>query len=297
MPLRERLERHLAGNWREDLAPAWRAFFENVEPFMDDLPVWDAPEVFPPRLALGRPREDADEVPCRHMTRAFDGLTPERVRVVIIGQDPYPSQAKATGRAFEDGAWDEVNPAEVADSLRRLLQSAASASRGDLGVAEDRDDWAPVREAIAAGELAPPAVPGFFNDLASQGVLSVNAAWTFTSTHEQDLKAHIRIWKPVMEHLLLELLRREGAPPIVFLLLGGKAKDRFRAATWRHLRNTPAPNIEIVRCAHPTAWTGRTYFDHDNPLVRVNEALVRLGSAPIEWWPQNAAEQRALAAN
>ncbi|WP_353472500.1 uracil-DNA glycosylase family protein [Salipiger sp. H15] len=293
--LRERIERHLAGNWREDLAPAWRRFFENVEPVMDDLPDWDAPEVFPPRLALGRPREDADEVPCRHMTRAFDDLIPERVRVVIIGQDPYPSQPRATGRAFEDGAWNEAQPAKIAVSLRRLLQSAASASRGDLGITEDRSDWPSVRAAIAAGELAPPAMPGFFDALASRDVLSVNAAWTFTSSQQRVLDTHIRIWRPVMEQLLLKLLRREGDPPLVFLLLGRKAQDRFREATWQHFQNHPARNVELVYCAHPKAWTGRTYFEHDNPFVRINEALDRLESPPIEWWPRNLAGQRALA--
>lgn len=37
----------------------------------------------------------------RHLFRAFNGINPDQVRVVVIGQDPYPERARATGRAFE----------------------------------------------------------------------------------------------------------------------------------------------------------------------------------------------------
>ena len=43
------------------------------------------PRVFPPREAL---------------FRAFSRTPPERVRAVILGQDPYPTKAHADGLAF-----------------------------------------------------------------------------------------------------------------------------------------------------------------------------------------------------
>lgn len=103
MALRERLTAHLNQNWREDLEPVSRGFFEGVEPDLGELPEWDVPDLFPDRLDLGHLREVEDPVPVRHMLRAFDGLTPDRVRVVILGQDPYPRRAGATGRAFAPG--------------------------------------------------------------------------------------------------------------------------------------------------------------------------------------------------
>ena len=39
-----------------------------------------------------------------HVFRAFDELEPDRVKAVVIGQDPYPHVTRATGRAFEDKA-------------------------------------------------------------------------------------------------------------------------------------------------------------------------------------------------
>lgn len=38
--LRERLTAHLNQNWREDLEPVWRGFFEGVEPDLGELPEW-----------------------------------------------------------------------------------------------------------------------------------------------------------------------------------------------------------------------------------------------------------------
>ena len=279
--LSARLERHLARDWRDDLTPAWREFFEGVEPDTDRLPDWEVPEVAPPRLNLEHPREAGDPVPLHHMARAFDGLTPERVKVVILGQDPYPKPNRPTGRAFEDGTWDAANPQAVADSLRRLLQSAAAHERPDLGVSEERDDWARVCHAIQAEEIVPPATPTFFDALAAQGVLSVNAAWTFTGRANEQKGVHLRVWKPVVNHLLRDLAKSDQ--PVVFLLLGEEARKAFCAAD-------PVCNrTAIVDNAHPRS---RQFFERRNPLARVNEALGKLGVPdPITWWPP--AEPRA----
>ena len=218
------------------------------------------------------------------MLRAFDGLTPDQVRVVILGQDPYPRRASATGRAFEDGAWEGNDPATSANSLRRLLQSAAACERPDLGISQVGDDWAGIWDAVDIGELARPIMPRYFDDLAAQGVLCVNAAWTFSGRSKAHLDVHLRVWKPVVQHLILGMTTREGGGP-VFLLLGGKAQKLFNAATWRRLRADPEIDVRTVYCAHPTAWTGQSYFDYENPLTRVNHVLAELDAEEVRWWP------------
>ena len=293
MGLRRRLRTHLARDWREDLVPVWREFFAGDEAIPDVLEmlnddhVADPPAPFPARLQLGRPRRADEVVPAAmHMTRAFDSLTPAAVKVVVLGQDPYPRNESATGRAFEDGAWNGTGCETEASSLKRLLQSAAACQRPDLGISEEADDWARIWDAIGAGDLAAPVMPRYFNDLAEQGVLCVNAAWTFTGPARAHLDVHLKLWKPVVHHLLLELIRRQDGEPVVFLQLGRKACDRVRSVTWRHLRANPENNLKTVYCAHPTAWTGRTYFDYENPLTRVNQALAELGAGEVRWWPE-----------
>jgi uracil DNA glycosylase len=121
--------------------------------------------------------------------------------------------------------------------------------------------------------------------LAAQGVLSVNAAWTFTSTTKGHLKVHIAVWKRVMQHLILKLSSRDGGPPIVFLLLGKKARDLFQSATAEYLNKNPDHPIKTVYCAHPVARSAPGYFQGQNPLRQVNEALGELVAEPIRWWP------------
>ena len=71
----------------------------------------------------------------------------------------------------------------------------------------------------------------------------------------------------------------------MFLLLGGKAQKLFNAATWRRLRADPEIDVRTVYCAHPTAWTGQSYFDYENPLTRVNHVLAELDAEEVRWWP------------
>lgn len=293
MGLRRVLTAHLEQDWREDLEPVWLECFAgdeaipNILEMLNDDHVADPPALFPERLQLEHPRRADEVIPVeRYMTRAFDRLTPAAVKVVVFGQDPYPRYGSATGRAFEDGAWNGTGRETEANSLKRLLQSAAACRRPDIGISVEADDWARIWDAIAAGNLAAPVMPRYFDDLADQGVLCINAAWTFTGSARAHLDVHLKVWKPVVHHLIRQLIRRQDGEPIVFLLLGTKARDRFRAATWRHLRANPEIHVRTVYCAHPTAWTGQTYFDYEPPLTRVNQALAELGAGGVRWWPE-----------
>ncbi|MBJ6373659.1 hypothetical protein [Sedimentitalea arenosa] len=281
------LEQYLNSDWRVDLPAEWQGIFADCKALAINAPGLvgiDLPEgtpIFPQRRGQG-----LDSAPQgSHLCRAFDGIAPANVRVVVLGQDPYPDVARATGRAFEDGAWDGNNPATAADSLRRLLQSAAACARPNLGISEETDDWTRIWDAVHRGGLAPPIMPRYFDDLAAQGVLCVNAAWTFTGRARTHLDVHLKVWKPVVKHLILGMITREGGGP-VFLQLGGKARNLFRGATWRHLRANPEINVRTVYCAHPTAWTGQTYFNYENPLTRVNQALAELDAGEVRWWPE-----------
>jgi uracil DNA glycosylase len=279
---------HMRQNWREDLAPVWREFFQGIKPNLDGLNDWDVARVYPARQNYGAPQEAREAMRAPHMLRAFDGLTPDSVRVVILGQDPYPRQARATGRAFEDGEWDVNNPEGAAPSLRMILQSAAAHQQPALDISENESDWGTVCEAIREAKLSPPNTPAFFNDLATQGVLSVNAAWTFSSTQKTHKKAHLKVWRPVLEHLLWKLSWRDEGPPIVFLLLGDDALRLFKAAVGLHIKKdiiNRAVRIATVFRKHPAYQNGRPYFEGQNPLSQVNDSLVSLGGVRIQWWP------------
>ncbi|KEJ94970.1 Uracil-DNA glycosylase [Pseudosulfitobacter pseudonitzschiae] len=213
------------------------------------------------------PLHDAEGA--RHLFLPFTGLLPTDVRVVLIGQDPYTEPDRATGRSFEDGVAGRISET-TRPALRRLVQSAVAP--GLLGGPEP---WRNLRAMLGD---PPPQTVRFFDCLQEQGVLFVNASWTFT--HKKHQSAHKEIWRLLTEHLLRQIAAAQGGT--VFLLLGREAQDVFR-------RSIPEPD-DFPRTAsiahpHPTAYRGDTYFNGANPLISVNQALQAMGEAEIEWWP------------
>src|SRR5690606_31903502 len=110
LALSHAMEDILAG-WRDDLDPDWRAVFattdlgfEAIDPSLT-LDAWEP--VFPARKGRVYPGAPKGA----HIFRAFEGIRPADVRVVVLGQDPYPCAAFSTGRAFEAGnvaSWREL---------------------------------------------------------------------------------------------------------------------------------------------------------------------------------------------
>ena len=133
MPLQAALQDTLRG-WREDIDPPWRAVvrtvslaFDDVDPTLE-LEPWEP--IFPARRGMVFPGAPAGA----HMLRAFDGIAPGDVRCVILGQDPYPCPAFATGRAFEAGnvaRWRELDKM-FSPSVRAFIQMILAARTGEV---------------------------------------------------------------------------------------------------------------------------------------------------------------------
>ena len=234
MTLQARMKRLLGADWPANLPQGmaddpdrcWRAFFSDCPLDLDSLP--DALEPHPPPTILPV-RRDADPQGVQvssHLCKAFDRLVPEQVRVVVLGQDPYPKPPeRATGRAFEDGTWNG-DFAHLAESLQAIVRSALGLEWNQPELHGAAWDW----NEFCAGPLNNPAeraaMSGFFDNLANQGVLFVNAAWT--RTLKEAMGAHQDLWRPVTEHLIRQLAN--AARPVVFLLLGEKAQKTFHRA-------------------------------------------------------------------
>ena len=87
------------------------------------------------------------------MDLTVDGLAPEDVRCVILGQDPYPCPAFATGRAFEAGnvaTWRELDKM-FSPSVRALVQLVVAARTGEARYAEDFERWPSTLADIESG--------------------------------------------------------------------------------------------------------------------------------------------------
>lgn len=121
---------------------------------------------------------NADGTACPELTyNVFDMfryLIPSKVRVVIIGQDPYPRKADACGRAF----WALNNTPRSARSIFKNLKS--------YGHITDED--------------VPPRAT--FNGWVTQGVIMVN---TTPTVHEGTPDSHYKIWENITAGILSAL--------------------------------------------------------------------------------------------
>lgn len=179
----------------------------------------------------------------------FNALTltaPDAVKVVILGQDPYPTPGDAHGLAFSVNR--ETAPPR---SLRNIFRELAE----DLGV-----------DAPQTCRLS---------GWASQGVLLLNAALTVEAGNAG---AHRKFgWDALADEIVASLAA--GDSPVVFMLWGADARKfaplvLARDAAQRHL---------VIESAHPSPLSARRGFFGSKPFSRANNFLQANGRAPIDW--------------
>jgi uracil-DNA glycosylase len=285
--LRAQLTAYLEG-WQFDLNAEWRAFFGSVKP---DLSAVDPALQSYPDLPVipGRKGEPLPGgPPGAHVFRAFDDITPGRVSVVVIGQDPYPRISRATGRAFEDGALTTWS-GEVAVSLQRLMQSALADRLSRPEVARTPAGWQTIRQELNSGTITLEPLGQYFDRLQkTHGVLFVNAGWTltrFASGGSPEQKGHIAMWQPLMMRLLNGLAERSNGR-IVFMLLGGFAQRLFRVSGVEQKardRGVWERSVAAVAHPHPNTLGPSGYLARGNPLAAVNSALAAMSGAKVRW--------------
>jgi len=165
---------------------------------------------------------DADRV-----FAAMERTSPDAVRAVIIGQDPYPTAGHAIGLAFS--AAPQVSP------LPRSLGNIYKELETDLGIRPDNGD---------------------LGGWADRGVLLLNRALT---VREGAAGSHAKIgWSALVEQVVARIANRDG---IVWILWGKHAqgmKPLIEAGT--------GENALIVESAHPSPLSARRGFFGSRPF-------------------------------
>jgi uracil-DNA glycosylase len=167
----------------------------------------------------------------------------EHVRVLIVGQDPYPTPGHAIGLAFAVAA--DVRP--LPGSLRNIFAEYSA----DLGL----------------------PVPGH-GDLSAwvaQGVLLLNRCLTVRTGSPGSHRG--RGWEEVTDAIVAALLARDR--PLVALLWGKDAQvlgPRLEAG-----------GAHVLRAPHPSPLSAHRGFLGARPFRRTNAALVAAGARPIDW--------------
>jgi len=273
--------RDVLAGWQDDVPASWVPVLGDVELGFDacdpslDFEAWEP--IFPSRRGRRFPGAPAGA----HMLRAFDGIDPDAVRCVVLGQDPYPEPGFATGRAFEAGnvaAWRELDKM-FSRSVRAYMQQICAARTGRPELARSFGDWPGLLGEIEAGsvQIEP---PGEIADRwVREGVLLLNSSLTLSrfrvEVDPHQSRGHLPVWRPLIQAVLRHFAA--SGRPIVYLGFGDAAAENLRLAG---LETPPHPQATLLR-PHP-AFTD-DLFSLENPFVACNRHLAAAGLRPIGW--------------
>jgi len=217
------------------LESGWRAVLEPefAKPYMQQLKQFLQEEkkqyaVFPPGNLI---------------FNAFDHTPFDKVKVVILGQDPYHNVGQAHGLSFSVPRGVAIPP-----SLRNMYQELNT------------------------------DIPGFqipnHGDLtawANRGVLLLNATLTVRA---HTAGAHQgKGWEAFTDKAIAELSARRNG--IVFLLWGRYAKNKAALIDYR--------KHHILTAAHPSPFSAYNGFFGCKHFSQANAFLVEQGQEPIDW--------------
>ncbi|KQY97129.1 uracil-DNA glycosylase [Microbacterium sp. Root53] len=169
------------------------------------------------------------------------------VRVLIVGQDPYPTPGHPIGLSF--AVERHVRP------LPRSLQNIYRELNDDLGI--------------------PPAPHGDLSAWSDQGVMLLNRVLTVRPGEAASHRGWG--WERVTEHAIHVLVDRGG--PLVAILWG-----RDAAGLKPLLASTDGrPGVPWVESAHPSPLSASRGFFGSRPFSRVNALLEAQGGRPVDW--------------
>jgi uracil-DNA glycosylase len=174
---------------------------------------------------------------------ALNSTPLEKVRVVIIGQDPYPNASYAHGLSFS--ILPDVKP------LPKSLQNINIELKDDLGVDNSHS--------------------GYLQPWAEQGVLLLNAVLTLqegrSNSHQN------RGWEEFTDKII-EIVDK-NCDNVVFLLWGGYAQKKGnKIDSKKHL---------IIKTPHPSPLSAYRGFFGSKPFSKTNNYLVKHNKKPINW--------------
>lgn len=186
-------------------------------------------------------------LPASHnILRAFS-IPLMSIKVLIVGQDPYPTPGHPVGLSFCTAP--EVRP--LPKSLINIYKELVD----DLGV-----------DVPQSGDLTP---------WTRQGVMLLNRCLTVEAGKANSHQG--KGWEIVTDAAIRALNSRtdsNGHPlPLVGILWGRNAQSLAPLLT----------NATLITSAHPSPLSAMRGFFGSHPFSRANQALIKQGASPIDW--------------
>ena len=178
-----------------------------------------------------------------NLFKAFALTAPEDVKVVILGQDPYPTKGNATGLAFSVSDGSKI-PKSL-ENIYRELESDLHVKRPSNG---NLEGWA------------------------KEGVLLLNSVLT---VKEGKSASHQNWgWEEFTDGAIKSLSERKKH--LVFILWGAYARRKNSLIS-------PSNDHLVIESVHPSPLSAYNGFFGSKPFSRTNEFLKLHGIEPISW--------------
>lgn len=218
------------------LPPSWQAAVgtEFSKPYIQTLDTFLQAEEAAGKLILP---------PAGKRFNALQSTPLEQVKVVILGQDPYPTPGHAHGLSFS--VQPEVSP------LPRSLLNINKELVDDLGIDNSHT--------------------GCLQAWAEQGVLLLNTVLTVAAGNAGSHQK--RGWETFTDAVIRAVSNQ--LQPVVFILWGNHAQKKADLIdSQRH---------HIITSAHPSPLSARRGFFGSRPFSRANAFLLASGRQPVNW--------------
>ncbi|MCX6496604.1 MAG: uracil-DNA glycosylase [Rhodoluna sp.] len=213
--------------------PTWQNWLAQYEPMLAQI-----------EAQVLQEKDVVPELPL--VMRAFE-TDPMKIKVVLIGQDPYPTRGDAIGLAFA---------IHKSRQIPRSLVNIAKELKSDL-------------PQVAVNTDSPD-----LSNWSQQGVLLLNTALT---TLEGQAGAHSKLgWEEFTYSALSELRLRNK---LVLVLWGKSAITLGRKLA----SNSREGQIQLIESVHPSPLSAFRGFFGSKPFSRANGALLAMGLEPIDW--------------
>jgi uracil-DNA glycosylase len=179
----------------------------------------------------------------KQIFRAFEECPYEELKIVFIGQDPYPKAGVADGISFSCS-----NEGKIQTSLKFIYKEL------EATVYPEGMEWNPD-----------------LKHWSNQGILMLNTALTTTAGK---IGAHVELWKPFMMYLL-DMLNAYNSG-LVYVFLGKKAQawnEHISANNFKCFSTHPAS----------AAYRGKLGWDSGDLFNQINNIIHEHYGTNISW--------------
>lgn len=180
----------------------------------------------------------------RNIFRAFELVPPDKVKVVILGQDPYHSTGSNCNPIAQGLSFSVPSTEKIPSSLRNIFS--------ELKNSIDEFSW-------RNGDLT---------SWAKQGVFLLNTCLT---VRPREPDSHKGIWMGFIVGIFEEIYQH--SPNAIYLLWGAKAQSFSK-----HIN----PTVVQLCAVHPSGRNG-TKFVGCKHFSLTNKILIKKGLKPIDW--------------